>query len=165
MLVTAQAHCNSWLCALAVTLLRYDTGILPSVTTKLFLTQGYFLTAYSLSLSALFHTVGFSLHLYLSQLDCNFCKLSLLLAPFFLLSAIVFQLYYKLKFMYALLRGWALGEGAIKQKDNTFRLFFAYMFLMTGDLQFFNSFLISLYCCLFMNLDNELTECSVIINV
>lgn len=171
MLVTAQTYCNSWLCALAAPLLRYNIGILTSLSQASF--SNLKVTVWlptPLSLSTLIHPVGDSLYLSLSHLHCNFCLISLSLAPFFLLSAIVFQLGYKLRLMYALLcnRRWPLGEGAIRQKDNTLYLFLAYMFLMTGDLEFFPFLTLLLFIhedTSGGSLDNELMEYSDIINL
>lgn len=169
MLVTAQTHCNSWLCALAASLLRYNIGILPSLSLSQPSFSNLKVTVWlptPLSLSTLIHPVGVSVYLSLSQLHCNFCLISLSLAPFFLLSATVFQLGYKLRLMYALLcnRGWPLRESAIRQKDNTLYLYLAYMFLM--------KFFPFLTLLLFIHedtsggrLDNELMDYSDIINL
>ncbi len=142
MLVTAQTHCNSWLCALAASPLRDTIDILPSLSRPS--VPNLKVTAYSLPLSTPIHPVGYLIHHSLSQSDSKFWQISLSLAPFFLISAIMVQLGYKLMLMFALLwsRRWSLGKDPIRQKDNTL----SYIFLMTGNVYFFLKRSIHLWC-------------------
>lgn len=66
MLVTAQMHYNSCLCALAASPLRDIIGILPSPAQPSFSNLEVTACAYSLPLSTPIHPVGYFLHLTLS---------------------------------------------------------------------------------------------------
>lgn len=59
MLVTAQTHCNSWLCALAASPLRDAIGILSSLSQPSVSNLKVTACAYSLPLSTLIHPLGY----------------------------------------------------------------------------------------------------------